>query len=249
MLVRGVVSLREARTTPHEPHEPQGHGETHPPSVAVLSLTRDRLAYTQHCFETLRQYAGCEYDHYVFDNGSTDGTWEWLDRNMRQEISRSTDGNIGISRAMNYLLDLAKERGPYDWYVKFDNDCELTTPNTLRDACRNPAWILSPHIQGLDSPPAIEQEADVDGVRVGETTILGGIFMAVHAEIFDHYRHDENNPVWGMDDVRLVEWFRGRGGRVGYMLDYPANHYLTTAGQREDNIGDYYTRKELEYGA
>ena len=41
---------------------------------AVLTLTRDRLEYTQHCFETLRQNAGCDYDHYVLDQGSEDGT-------------------------------------------------------------------------------------------------------------------------------------------------------------------------------
>lgn len=215
------------------------------PKVAVLSLTRDRLAYTQACFASLREFAGVPFDHYVFDNASTDGTWEWISSQPGIWPSKSTE-NIGISRAMNYQIDYAKNKG-YDWYVKFDNDCELTTPNTLRDSLQDPNWILSPRIQGLDSPPAIEREVDVNGIRVGETTILGGIFMAVPAWVFDEYRHDESNPVWGMDDVKLVEWFRGRGGRVGYMLDHPANHYLSTAGQRADNVGGYYTRKEAEF--
>lgn len=224
------------------------------PRVAVLSLTRDRLEYTQHCFASLREFAGCDFDHFILNQGSTDGTREWL-REYKRLYPSSTihfvDENIGVSRGINALLDAA---GPkYDWYVKFDNDCELTTTNTLRDSLQSKDWILSPHIRGLDSPPAIEREADVNGIRVGETTILGGIFMAVPAWVFDEYRHDENNPIWGMDDARIVEWFRaqygsyGEHGRVGYMLDYPANHYLTTAGQREDDIGGYYSRKTREY--
>lgn len=214
----------------------------------MLSLTRDRLAYTDACFASLHKYAGIDYDHFVFDQGSTDGTVDYLHYEYLPFAAVAQGENVGISRGMNKLLDLALP-GKYDWYVKADNDLELTTPNTLRDSLQDPNWILSPHIQGLDSPPAIEREVDVNGIRVGETTILGGIFMAVPAWVFDEYRHDESNPIWGMDDVRLVEWFRGRGGRVGYMLDYPALHYKTTAGQREDNIGGYYTRKELEYGA
>ena len=47
---------------------------------AVLTLCRDRLAYTQHCFETLRDNAGCDFDHFVLDQGSMDGTDEWLEQ-------------------------------------------------------------------------------------------------------------------------------------------------------------------------
>lgn len=215
--------------------------------VAVLSLTRDRLDYSRHCFATLHKHAGIDFHHYVLDQGSTDGTKEWLqDEICEANIHHATwfNENVGVSRGVNELLDWAI--GKYDWYVKYDNDLDLTTPNTLRDSLQDSNWILSPHIQGLDSPPAIEREVDVNGIRVGETTILGGIFMAVPAWVFDEYRHDESNPIWGMDDVRLVEWFRGRGGRVGYMLDYPANHYLSTAGQRADDP-TYYERKTREY--
>lgn len=215
--------------------------------VAVISITRDRLEYTKRCFGTLREFAGCEFDHFVFDNGSNDRTVDWLETFYEPFELVTCPENVGISRAANELISLTRCDGrDYDYIVKADNDLELTTPNTLRDSLQDPNWILSPHIQGLDSPPAIIGEVDVNGIRVGETTILGGIFMAVPAWVFDEYRHDESNPIWGMDDVRLVEWFRGRGGRVGYMLDYPANHYLTTEGQRR-NDPLYYARKTREY--
>lgn len=220
--------------------------------VAVLSLTRDRLAFTQHCFRTLDQFAGCDYDHYVFDNASEDGTWEWIADQPGIWPSRSTE-NIGVSRGINYLLDEVVPKG-YDVIVKFDNDCELTTPDTLK-ACAEVAlegWIASPHIQGLNSPPSVEYETSVrpsrrlEGYRVGVPNIMGGIFMASPASLYQTYRHDEANPIWGMDDAKIVDHWRAYGGEVGYLLDYPANHYLTTEGQAQADP-QYFARKLAEF--
>lgn len=227
--------------------------------VAVLTLTRDRIAFTRHCFDRLRELAGCPFDHFVLDQGSTDETREWLDE---QEYQGWLDGvvylpgNVGVSRGMNRLLDLALSQAGYDVVVKFDNDCELTVDGTLA-ACAEVAlamnWIVSPHIQGLDSPPVVEYEvgpADFWKLRyrVGVPNIMGGIFMAAPASLYATYRHDDANPIWGMDDARIVDHWRALGNEVGYLLDYPANHYLTTQGQRETDPV-YYARKEREFAA
>jgi glycosyltransferase involved in cell wall biosynthesis len=223
--------------------------------IAVLTLTRDRLWATEHCFDRLYELAGCEFDHYVFDNGSEDGTWEWLDANMKKPISRSTEGNIGVSRGINYLLDLV---GPenYDVIVKFDNDCELLVDGTLK-ACAEVAlamnWITSPHIQGLNSPPSIEHEVGPEqfwklAYRVGIPNIMGGIFMAAPASLYATYRHDEKNPVWGLDDAKIVDYWRAQGGECGYLLDFPANHFLTTDGQAARDP-QWFARKVREFKA
>lgn len=209
-----------------------------------MSLTRDRLDYTIHCFNRLREFAGCDFDHYVLDNGSTDGTQEWLRDEYPAAWVDLSPSNLGVSRGMNALLDRAKG---YDWYVKFDNDCELATEGTLRDALQSEDWILSPHIQGLNEPPPVTSETSVNGVRVGVTPMIGGIFMAVPGFVFGGgYRYDENNPVWGMDDVQLCHWFKDKGGEVGYMLDHPANHYETTEGQKA-RYPEYWLRKMNEF--
>lgn len=211
--------------------------------VAVLSLTRDRLDYTKHCFATLHEYAGCDFDHYVLDQGSEDGTADWLRNEYAPAWVETLPCNIGVSRGINALLDRAQG---YDWYVKFDNDCELTTPNTLNDACADEKWILSPHIMGLNSPPPVERETTVNGLRIGIPGLIGGIFMATPAWVFGQYKHDEGNPIWGMDDVSLCAWFKRNGGEIGYMLDYPANHYETTVGQ-EARYPAYWKRKVAEF--
>lgn len=214
--------------------------------VAVLSLTRDRLPYTQHCFQTLREKAGCGYDHYVLDQGSRDGTVEWLDAQDDLDVTFLNE-NIGICPALNLLLEEALNPADYDVVVKFDNDCEVLSPNTLNAvsalALEHDA-ILSPRIHGLRNPPPILKHDN----GIDQTAVIGGVFMAVPARVFaDGYRHDETNPVWGGDDVNLCAWFRRHGGTVGYVTGYDANHYLSTDGQVAD-IPEYFQRRVMEGG-
>lgn len=220
--------------------------------VAVLSLTRDRLDYTKHCFAKLRENAGIPFDHYILDQGSKDGTQEWLFEHAGDFKHVELLGeNVGISRALNILLGAAVDHD-YDIYVKFDNDCELVTPGTLKEAAEYVAWaeeegtdlIVSPHIQGLNEPPPY----DDDGEGLGFVGQLGGIFMAIPGWVFQEFRYDEQgNPKWGMDDVQLSQWFRNQGGRLAYLLDYPANHYQTTEGQKQ-TYPEYWERKKGEMG-
>lgn len=217
-------------------------------NILVLSVTRDRLDYTKHCFARLRELAGCEYTHYVFDNGSQDDTVEWLRDEYDPDLLVASPANVGISRALNALLE---EAGGFDVIVKFDNDCEPVTDGCLADTaafvCENPKWVASPRILGLNSPPPVEREVVMGGTRFGVTGLIGGIFLAAHASMYDGWRHDENNPVWGMDDVSICERARKRGGGCGYLLDHQANHYETTVGQHE-RYGWYFQRRVTEGG-
>ncbi len=220
-------------------------------NVAVLTLTRDRLAYTQHCFARLRELAGCPFDHYVFDNGSTDGTREWLQAEYANgnlhALCLSRD-NIGIHRAMNELLGNLDEG--YDVVVKVDNDCELTVPGTLLAVCEcarlDASAMIGPVVNGLRSPMPIVSEklvivnetwvggGDIRSYRVGVTPMIGGIMQPVP----NGHRYDETQPLWGMDDTALsaqAKW-------CGQLLDYPVNHYRTTDGQHEDYPG-YFERR------
>ena len=121
--------------------------------VAIYTLTRDRILYTKRCFRSLWQNAGYPVDHYVIDNGSADGTVEWLANNKsRFALVVLCPENIGISRASNLALDIIGDN--YDLVVKMDNDCEIVTPNLVaemvkvfRDAPRpmmlSPEWKVS----------------------------------------------------------------------------------------------------------
>ena len=125
--------------------------------VAIYTLTRDRLAYSKRCFRSLWQNAGYPVDHFVIDNGSADGTDEWLANNRnRFALVCLCPTNIGISRASNLALDIIGDN--YDLIVKMDNDCEIVTANLVaemvkvfRDAPR--PMMLSPRVEGINRQP------------------------------------------------------------------------------------------------
>lgn len=215
--------------------------------VAVLSLTRDRLSYSRHCFGTLREFAGCDYDHYVLDNASEDGTVEWL-AEQDDITSVFLTENIGIARGLNLLTDELPHE--YDVIVHFDNDCELTQPNTIRDVAslvHETGAILSPRILGLQNPPATLRKVQHNGEIILETAQIGGICLTAPGWLFDEYRYPDTLPLWGMEDAHVCAWFREhRGGTVGYVERLEAWHYETTAGQRE-RFPAYFERKDLEY--
>ncbi len=213
--------------------------------VAVLTLTRDRLAYSQHCFDRLQMCAGVEFDHYVLDQGSLDGTSEWLREEYQPEYLFHSVGNIGIVRGMNYLLN--KLDGPYDVVVKIDNDCELTQSGTLRRVSElvlgTGDVFLSPRILGLRRPPPAQGEFVIAGEVILDIPQIGGIFLAVPGEVYRSYRYDESNP--SEDDVQICWWWRGQGKRCGYVKSLEAWHYETTDGQ-EARYPEYFNRRVLE---
>ena len=219
------------------------------PAVAVLSLTRDRLAYTKHCFASLHQHAGMAFDHFVLDQASEDGSGEWLDSYEPTVLIEERE-NIGVCRALNKLLDVAFEIDDYDVVVKFDNDCELTQQDTLRDVVdlvMEGGCILSPRILGLRNPPAHTRELKIGNETILDVPQIGGIFLAIPAWVFDEFRFNENNPLYGRDDVDLCSWWRGQGGTCGYVKRLEVWHYETTDGQVE-RYPEYWARKEREMG-
>ena len=219
-------------------------------AVAVLSLTRDRLDYTRHCFDKLREFAGCDFDHYVLDQDSQDGTQGWLADYDPAGLILSPE-NIGVCRGLNKLLDLAFEIEDYDVVVKFDNDCELTQPNTLRDVAQltnDGGCLLSPRILGLRNPPQAMRQLTIGGELILDIPQIGGIFLASPSWVFNEFRYNEANPLYGRDDIDLCHWFRQQGGTCGYVKRLEAWHYESTDGQHE-RYPDYFERKAAEMAA
>ena len=218
------------------------------PAVAVLSLTRDRLDYTKHCFQSLHDYAGMEFDHFVLDQASTDGSQDWIRDVYEPTFYVESPTNIGVCKGLNTLIECAFELDDYDIVVKYDNDCELTQPDTLRDIVSlvmEGGCILSPRILGLRQTPTPMRELAIGNEAILDIPQIGGIFMAVPAWVYDEFRYDEESPLYGLDDVALCRWWRGQGGTCGYVRRLEAWHYETTDGQHE-RYPDYFARKQAE---
>jgi glycosyltransferase involved in cell wall biosynthesis len=104
-------------------------GEVKPPKVVIFTLTMNRLKYTKESFATLKKTAGYPYTHVIVDNGSTDGTKKWIEKNFDNYILN--ESNQGISIASNQALELISESLEADIIVKFDNDAYCLTDNWL----------------------------------------------------------------------------------------------------------------------
>lgn len=91
--------------------------------IPVLMITYNRLEYTKKALKALLR---CREAYvYVFDNGSTDGTKEWLrsqhgaDGNHQLIELTFAKTNVGIAKAMNFFIP-AVGYSPYA--AKVDND-------------------------------------------------------------------------------------------------------------------------------
>jgi GT2 family glycosyltransferase len=238
-------------------------------NIAIYTLTRERLQYTKDCFAALREKAGHPYDHYVLDNGSEDGTQQWL--HEYQELRRleghftqvvCKPENLGISAASNKCLEAIFERHDQSirehgrLILKVDNDCYPITMNILAEFARiyseckeAERWVLSPRVEGINKQPRRVRRHTLAGHEIGVTPIVGGLFHVVPAPVYRHFMadggYDESLPKgWGQDD-QFCDWLARNGYAKGYVEDLVVEHYEGTDNQAK-RWPDYFTRKFKE---
>jgi GT2 family glycosyltransferase len=220
--------------------------------VAIYTLTRERLDYTKHCFRVLEQKAGYPFHHYVIDNGSLDGTPEWLKAHRAPNFRLFCNArNLGISKASNQALELIG--GSYDLIAKFDNDCEVVTDKLLarivnlyyRAGATATQYVLSPRVVGIDVQPHRVGMMTLSEMRIGLTSVVGGLFHVVPYQLYARYRYPDAMAKAQGQDQHFCAWVRRMGGKTGYVEDLVVNHYETTKGQAL-RYPEYFRRKRQE---
>lgn len=222
------------------------------PKIAIYSITYDRLSYTKQAFDSLRKTAGVKYEHFVVDNGSKDGTQEWLKKNFEEDHLILNPDNKGISISSNQILDLIKGRG-FDIIVKFDNDCMCLSDGWLKRMVdiwnSNHLMALSCYVQGLkDHPGGAERVGygKICGEYVGITKHLGGICHFVSAKAYDKFRWPEDETLHGYQDLEFSNYLLAHNYQMGYLESFFVNHGpLGTEAQKKD-FPDYFERRKLE---
>lgn len=221
------------------------------PRIAVFTVTKDRMAYTRRTFEGLHAGAGTAFDHFVVDNGSTDGTAAYLRSHPRLAAVRFNEQNCGISVAWNQALEMIGNG--YDYVVKVDNDCESVTEGWLGTVIRlceimQRRAVLSPFVDGLrenrGGAPRYGS-LTVDGHEIGLTEHLGGISLAAPAEAYEGFRLPEYLTLRGGQDHVFSTDVRRRGFTLGYVEDVSVCHMDTTEGQHA-RYPDYFRLADRE---
>lgn len=213
LVYRGVLMELEG----HDPFDALENGPPRGELTSLVVVTRDARAKVERCLEALR--ATAEPDHptelIVVDNGSTDGTREWLEAQPDVTLVANRD-NAGAPRARNQALELVRGR----WIVFLDDDV-VVTPHWLsrllrhaavdgKSGCVGPVADRAAHNQqvpydGGDDPAALAAFAEAryrakpfSGVR---RNMLASFCLLVRREVIDAIGgFDERFSPWGFED-------------------------------------------------
>lgn len=224
-------------------------GKMKPLKVAVFTMTLDRLDYTKKMYEAMNRTADYPFNWFVLDQGSVDGTAEWLDG---KAITVKEDKNIGIAKGWERLINKITTTDKYDIVVKLDNDAEMLTKGWLKEMVdlfeRNKKVILSPYVEGLDNSPGgvLRQRQDGESPYIiindkvfGIVPNLGGICFASPIELYDGFKFPED--IKGNKDYYLSKYAQSLGYALLYMEEYRVAHMDGTDGQHK-RYPDYFKK-------
>lgn len=185
--------------------------------VSLIVVTRDAREKAAACLASLREHAEPEHptELIVVDNGSRDGTREWLAAQPDVHLI-ANDDNAGAPRARNQALAVARGR----WIVFLDDDV-VVTPHWLarllrhaavdgKSGCVGPVADRAAHNQqipydGGDDPQRLAAFAEARyrakpfaGVR---RSMLASFCLLVRREVIEQIGgFDERFSPWGFED-------------------------------------------------
>jgi glycosyltransferase involved in cell wall biosynthesis len=225
------------------------------PKVAVFSITYDRLAYTKKSFKSLQETAGYAIDHFVVDNGSKDGTVEYLNEKFSKGVIKRiklNETNEGISKASNDAVEMISH-GRYDIVVKWDNDCIGLTKGWLAKMVEiwksNHIFALSCYVQGLvDNPGGAPRigYGMLKGELIGISKHIGGICHFVDSKVYEGFRWDENSFLHGVQDMEMSQYLLFHGFSQGYLENYFVSHGPQGTDVQKKDFPEYFQRRVKE---
>jgi len=222
----------------------------------------DRLDYTKRMIESLERTVGGTYVHVFVDQGSCDGTVEYL-HSLQTDGSRLAihiiclEKNVGISAGSNIALMAASN---YDarYIVKIDNDCSLDTEcwdtriAAVSERMGNRV-ILSPFVRGLrenkGGAPRYHNASVLTEIcteSVGFTNHLGGICEFSPTEAYNGFSFDDGDTLSGSQDSSFSAHVLREGFRMAYLEDVFCTHMDTTDGQHAKYPAYFDRRKKYD---
>jgi GT2 family glycosyltransferase len=189
--------------------------------VAAVTITYNRLELTKQTIDSF--YAKTSVDYHLFiDNGSTDGTAEFLTGCDHILLEK----NYGIAYAFRMAVGQLKG---YDYILKLDNDIETVTPDIINLMLsfyhlNGDKYVCSPVDLNIDKAyyPQIISNANLNGFNVQFTTHTGGAFQlipySVCQTLCNEFRHLKQG------DYAIGNYFHRQGYKPTYMMDLQMKH-------------------------
>jgi len=208
--------------------------------IAIFTLTLNRLELTKQMMVSLDKNTHILFDHYIIDQGSTDGTVEWL-KTFPYKLGKlylfPLNQNIGINSGDNFALDKIGKR--YDVIIKLDNDALIMTDSWLEKCLSllRPKLILSPFILGLlENRGGVPRYAYDKENNLGYTPALGGICLIGQTKAW--FEDSGGFPAcmptdYHHDDMEFCARLRERGYKFAYLEDVIIRHMDTKTFSKE----------------
>ena len=191
--------------------------------VAAITITYNRLELTKKTVESF--YSKTGVDHHLFiDNGSTDGTNEWL-MDSKFEYIRFGE-NMGIAYAFREAFRTLKG---FDYILKLDNDIETVTEGIIGKMLNfyelnGNRFVCSPIDLNLDPAfaPVNLGNAVLNNYNVSYTTHTGGAFQLIPYSICE--RLCAEFRCFKAGDYMIGKYYRRHAYRPTYLTDLEMRH-------------------------
>ncbi|MBZ0198926.1 MAG: glycosyltransferase family 2 protein, partial [Ignavibacteriaceae bacterium] len=195
------------------------------PNIAIVMPVHNALSYTKTAVtELCTQIAECnlkkQINFIVVDDGSTDGTSEWISSSYPEVKTIKGNGNLWWSGSVNLGVKYALSELKVDYIFLWNNDCTTTT-NYLQNLLdivvkqNNNKIIIASKVYYLDKPNLIFNMGGTFDRRTGKATLIA--------------RNKIDSPEY--EKKMEVDWTGGMGvliykdvfNRVGYFneKDFP----------------------------
>jgi len=202
--------------------------------TSIMIPAHNQLAYTKQCIDSIRQFTDEPYELIVVDNGSTDGTPEYLQTLGEVTLITNTD-NRGFPAAVNQGIKAAQGKQ----ILLLNNDTIVTTGwlRRLLEVLHSDANIglvgpVSNNVSGYQQIPVDYQDlAELDGfawsrqcwflpaaareARLTDVDRLIGFCLLIKREVIENIGlFDEQFGIGNFEDNDFCR----RAGRAGYRL-------------------------------
>jgi GT2 family glycosyltransferase len=223
--------------------------------TSIVMVSYNALEKTQKCLEALRRAADARFatELIVVDNGSSDGSAEWLAEQRDLTLIRNAD-NLGAPKARNQAL--ARARG--EWIVVMDNDA-IVSPGWLerlrfhaqvdaKSGCIGPVADRAAHGQQIPFEGAFDLEslakfasehAARNHRRARPQNVLTSFLLLMRREVLDTIGgFDERFSPWGFedDDFTLRATLAGFRNRCALDVFVRHEHYGGAKAARHNEL-------------
>ena len=188
-------------------------------SINITIVTYNRLPLTRLCLPSVLTCAPRECTVTLVDNGSTDGTQEYLTGMKRQYANLNLfllKRNMGVSVAAN-LGWIATQA---DYYIKLDNDVVIQSASlveTLVKTLANNPQVAMAGFRLADWADAKEQVTLPDGTGFLSTSMCNGGCVAIPRNIHEEFGFwVEDYGKYGFEDLDYSYRVKDKGYIVGY---------------------------------